>query len=86
MGTIIGRTTRAFRSHYGEVASGQLPNTGLPFTWSTKFFVSASGEMEPHGIIPDVPIALDGTEDPINVLTDELLVKKALEYIKSHQR
>ncbi|MCX6144209.1 MAG: S41 family peptidase [Ignavibacteriales bacterium] len=86
MGTIIGRPTRGFRSHYGEMASGRLPSTGLPFTWSTKFFVSASGDLEPHGIYPDVNIALDGAEDPIKVLTDELLLKKALEIIRNRQR
>ena len=85
MGTIIGRPTRAFRSHYGEMASGQLPNTGLSFTWSTKFFVSASGDVEPHGISPDVTIALEGPEDPINALADELLVKRALEIIRQRE-
>ena len=85
IGTIIGRPTRALRSHYGEVASEQLPNTGLPFTWSTKFFLSASGEVEPHGICPDVTIALEGPEDPINALTDELLLKRALEIIRQRE-
>ena len=84
IGMIIGRKTRAFRSHYGEMASAQLPNTSLPFTWSTKFFVSVSGDVKPHPIEPDVTIPITEPEDMVKILTEDLLLTKALDVIRTH--
>ena len=86
IGMIIGRKTRAFRSHYGEMASSRLPNTDLPFSWSTKYFASVSGDLKPHPIEPDVTIDLTGPEDLVRILTEDLLLTRALEVVRGRDR
>ena len=81
LGTVLGRPTRAFRSHYGEVKSYVLPNTGLPISVSSKYFVSASGERGPGGIRPDVALDFGKNADALKVLTEDLLMKMALQKI-----
>ncbi len=81
MGEIIGLETKAFRSHYGEIKWYTLPNTELSFRNSSKFFVSASDDKKPHGIIPDHEIKLNTVNDLFERFENNLLLGKSLEYL-----
>lgn len=83
MGEIIGRETKAFRTHYGEMKWYALPNTKLGFRISSKFFVSASGDKEPHGVIPDYEIEMTSMNSLFDRFGDNYLLEQAFEYVKS---
>ncbi len=83
IGEIIGRETKAFRTHYGEVKWHTLPNTELSLRISSKFFVSASGDKKPHGIIPDHKINYNNVNDLFDRFGANFLLEKALEYVDS---
>lgn len=64
---LVGRPTGGSASHYGELASGTLENSGLVFTWSTKYF--DNGYSGP--LMPDIPVERN-VDDYINGVDSDL--------------
>jgi hypothetical protein len=81
IGKILGRETRGFRTHYGEAKSYDLEKTGLRLTISSNFFVSASGDMKPHGVLPDYEIKINNVDDLFARFGNDYYLKEALKYL-----
>lgn len=81
IGTIIGRETRAFRSHYGEMKSYTLAKTGFTYSISSKFFISPSGQKNPYGVIPDYEIKINSVDDLFGRFGNDYLLNEAIKYI-----
>ena len=66
----VGRPTGGSASHYGEIKSGTLPNSGLGFTYSTKFFdFGISGPLMPDILIEkDIDDYIDGVDTDLKAL------------------
>lgn len=58
---LVGEPTGGRPNGYGEVRSFNLPNSGLPVSYSTKFFRSWP-EGDPESLFPDVPAAISSTD------------------------
>ena len=58
---LVGEPTGGRPNGYGEVRSFNLPNSGLPVSYSTKFF-RAWLEGDPESLFPDVPAAISSTD------------------------
>ncbi len=83
LGTVIGRETRALRSHYGEVKLYALAKTGLTYSISTKFLISPSGDKRPHGVIPDYEIKINNVNDLFERFGNDYLLNEAIKYISN---
>jgi hypothetical protein len=81
IGKIIGRETRGYRTHYGEVKYYDLAKTGIGVSISSKFFVSASGDMEPHGVIPDYEIKINNVDELFSRFGNDYLLQEAVKYL-----
>ena len=65
--TFVGRPTGGSSTHYGEIGIGTLPETGVMFQYSTKFFQgSAEGPL-----LPDIPVKRN-THDYANGIDTDL--------------
>jgi len=53
-GKIVGAETGGLASSYGDVFSGELPNSGLDFGVSYKHFIRTGGFDDGRGVIPDI--------------------------------
>ncbi len=58
---LVGEPTGGRPNGYGEVRSFNLPNSGLPVSYSTKFF-RAWPEGDPESLFPDVPAAISSAD------------------------
>lgn len=83
LGKIIGRETRGFRTHYGEAKWYDLEKTGLGLQLSSKFLVSASGDMQPHGVTPDMEIKYKNIDDACDRFGNDYLLTEAVKYISA---
>lgn len=81
IGKILGRESRGFRTHYGEAKWYDLEKTGLGFGISSNFFVSASGDMKPHGVVPDYEIEIKNVDDLFAIFGNEYYLQEALKYL-----
>lgn len=50
--TFVGRPTGGSSTHYGEIGIGTLPETGVMFQYSTKYFQGSSE----GPLVPDIPV------------------------------
>lgn len=66
----VGRPTGGSASHYGEILSGTLPDSGLGFTYSTKFFdCGISGPLMPDILIEkDIDDYINGVDTDLKAL------------------
>lgn len=58
---LVGDPTGGRPNGYGEVRTFNLPNSGLPVSYSTKFF-RAWPEGDPESLFPDVPAAISSAD------------------------
>ncbi|MCF7876481.1 hypothetical protein K9M06_05445 [Candidatus Bipolaricaulota bacterium] len=64
-GTIVGEETGGLASSYGDIFSGELPNSGLDFGVSYKHFTRTGGFDDGRGVIPDIRAEFDqGSAQP----------------------
>ncbi|MGI4875600.1 MAG: S41 family peptidase [Janthinobacterium lividum] len=69
LATLIGAASGEPANDYGELIALRLPNTGIPFTTSTKQFIRANGQQrDPNPVLPDYTVA----DNPLTPL-DEVL-------------
>ncbi|MCF8008610.1 MAG: hypothetical protein K9K32_02490 [Halanaerobiales bacterium] len=59
IGTIIGEETGGLASSYGDMISGRLPNSNLPFGISYKYFLRPAGFDNKRGVLPDIEIKIN---------------------------
>jgi len=52
--TLIGEETENYASHFGGVSKGTLPNSQMMFNYSTKYFISVTGDESRNGVKPDI--------------------------------
>lgn len=60
--TFLGEPTGGKPTSYGEVASFQLPHSGIPVQYSTKLFSAPAGIPDRDALYPDLPISLRSTD------------------------
>jgi C-terminal processing protease CtpA/Prc len=58
---LVGEPTGGKPNGYGEVRSFNLPNSGLPVSYSTKFF-SSWPDGDPESLFPDIGAAVSSTD------------------------
>ena len=58
--TLVGEPTGGRPNHYGEVRSFSLPNSGLPVTYSTKYFAYAKEDTP--SLTPDILVEVSSSD------------------------